>query len=309
MGLKYSYYSSQMELEANRLGFSTKRIDDLTFYTNGIRFFRSTSVPDGARDITKDKVKTKNIIGCNTPKYYVLKKGEEEEVPKLPFPLVLKPISETGSAGVYVNINSHEEYKKVAKLLLTKRNSIMVEEYIEGEKYRVLVTDEKILSIVKLIPQTVIGDGVSTISKLIKQRNEERRIRFSSLPTYILQEVSASRSALKRQGFSLNSVLKKGEKFKLRELSSVSTGASCLEFFDELVSPFTEICVNSVKAVPGLKLSGTDIIVDRHGNQHIIELNSWPSFRSHMLVENVEPKPVIREVMRMFLGVKNEMLE
>lgn len=293
-----------LEQEAIELGNKTQRKGSREFIVNGIRFFNATSVSKEARLITKDKLKTKDLakaLGVRTPDYYKLSRGEPL-TPKLPFPLVLKPIYGTGSQGVHVNINSKEEFKSIAQKLLKTKKSIMVEEYVEGKKYRVLNTDNKILSVIYIEAQTITGNGRSSIEELINRKNIERREKFKHLPPYVLPKIKISKKVLERHGYTKATALPRGLVLQIYDLASMTTGGKAYEFFDDYKDIFHNICVDSVKAVPGLKLSGTDIIVTEDGTQYLIELNSYPNLDVHLGVENREPINVFKGIMEEFLN-------
>ena len=53
--------------------------------------------------------------------------------------------------------------------------AVIVEEFIPGLDYRVLVIDGRVVAAAELRPALVTGDGVSTIRQLIDQANADPR--------------------------------------------------------------------------------------------------------------------------------------
>ncbi len=98
-----------------------------------------------ASAITMDKKKTKQVaerIGILTPKEYKIM----EEVTR--FPVIVKPVDEGSSKGLFV-CNNKEELKEA----LTKISKPIIEDYIIGEELTVGVLNGKALGVLKIIPK------------------------------------------------------------------------------------------------------------------------------------------------------------
>src|SRR5699024_8285030 len=78
-------------------------------------------------------------------------------------------------------------------------------------------------------------------------------------------------------GYTLESVPEKGEKIYLRQKTNVSSGGDPIDVLDDLSDDIKEIAINALKAVPGLKHGGVDIIINEGNVSHhpavVIELN------------------------------------
>src|SRR5690606_39856571 len=57
----------------------------------------------------------------------------------------------------------------------TGAKTILVEEYVGGNDYRVLVIGNAIRAVTQRIPAHLIGDGVHTVAELLKLKNAARR--------------------------------------------------------------------------------------------------------------------------------------
>jgi D-alanine-D-alanine ligase len=94
-----------------------------------------------------------------TPKYFVLQKGLEAKLKnkKIKFPLVIKPINEGSSLGVYIcknKIQFNRNYSKLKK----EYDRILVEEYIPGKEIQVAVMGKKALGAIELVPKREFYD-------------------------------------------------------------------------------------------------------------------------------------------------------
>ena len=77
--------------------------------------------------------------GIKVPKYFILKKENEKNLKKLlikkkfNFPIVIKPINEGSSLGVYICKNKND-FKKYYKKIKKQYEKILVEQYIPGKE-------------------------------------------------------------------------------------------------------------------------------------------------------------------------------
>ena len=107
------------------------------------------------------------------PKYFVLKKNEEKYVKKkmksknIDFPIVIKPINEGSSLGVYIcknKIDFLKNYKKLNK----KYEKIIIEKYIPGREIQVAVMGKRALGAIELEPKRLFYDYKAKYSNQAK---------------------------------------------------------------------------------------------------------------------------------------------
>ena len=110
-----------------------------------------------ASAITMDKDKTKQIaqsVGIKTPKAY-------RTVEEIEFPVIIKPVDEGSSKGVFL-CNNREEAEKAVKKIVRP----IIEDYIVGEELTVGVLNGEALGVLKIIPQAdVLYDYDSKYAK------------------------------------------------------------------------------------------------------------------------------------------------
>ena len=111
-----------------------------------------------------------------TPKYFILHKDCEENLnrkiknKKIKFPIVIKPINEGSSLGVYICKNKIQ-FKKNYNKLRNEYNKILVEEYIPGKEIQVAVMGNKALGAIELIPKREFYDYKAKYSSKAKTKH------------------------------------------------------------------------------------------------------------------------------------------
>ena len=105
------------------------------------------------------------------PKYFLLEKGHENnintKIKKIKFPIVIKPVNEGSSLGVYIcenKIQFNKNYKKLKR----EYNRILVEEYIPGKEIQVAVMGKKALGAIELVPRRKFYDYTAKYSSKAK---------------------------------------------------------------------------------------------------------------------------------------------
>jgi D-alanine-D-alanine ligase len=111
-----------------------------------------------------------------TPKYFILHKDYDGNLnrkiknKKIKFPIVIKPINEGSSLGVYICKNKIQFNKNYNKLR-NEYNKILVEEYIPGKEIQVAVMGDKALGAIELIPKREFYDYKAKYSSKAKTKH------------------------------------------------------------------------------------------------------------------------------------------
>ena len=129
--------------------------------------------------LAMDKVISRKIFKKNkitVPKYFLLNKDQKEnfnkkiKIKKIKFPLVIKPVDEGSSLGVYI-CKDKTQFKKNLKKLKKKYNRILVEEYIPGKEIQAAVMGTKALGAIELIPKRKFYDYKAKYSSKAKTKH------------------------------------------------------------------------------------------------------------------------------------------
>jgi len=132
-----------------------------------------------ASSICINKLASKKIFSKNnilSPKYLILKQKPQQNLKKiykkiqnhLKFPVVIKPINEGSSVGVYIckKSNFAQNLKK-----LNNENEILVEKYIPGREIQVAIMGKKKLGSIELVPKRKFYDYKAKYDKKAKTKH------------------------------------------------------------------------------------------------------------------------------------------
>lgn len=196
---------------------------------------------------------------------------------KIGFPVVVKPNSGTHGTGVTVVANKQDFYRAVRFIFKSDKVAV-VQKYVRGKDYRLVVLDDEIISAYERIPLNVTGDGKLSIEGLLlkKQRDFKKRGR----DTHIDFKDVRMLNKLKKCGYTLQTVLPKHEQFFLLDNANLSTGGDSKDVTQILHPAFKQLAIK-LTADMGLRLCGVDImsetdISEEPQNYWIIEINSSP---------------------------------
>ncbi|NLM97783.1 MAG: cyanophycin synthetase [Halanaerobiaceae bacterium] len=252
-------------------------------------------------DIACNKLQTNRLLkeaGLPVPEGFVVEKPAElkELIYSLGTPLAVKPYNSNHGKGVSLNINNWYELKKAFYRAQKYSEKVIVEKYLEGKDYRLLVIGNKLVAASERIPPYVIGDGVSSIGELINciNRSPDRGTGHEKRLTRIKID-DMLRSCLREQGFSLESIPAKGQKINVRYNGNLSTGGTARDVSEEVHPLNAGLAVRAAQIV-GLDIAGIDIVaVDIRVPLYqqkgaIIEVNAAPGIRMHHYPEEGEPR-------------------
>lgn len=228
------------------------------------------------------------------------------------YPVVVKPKDGNQGKGVSVNINNDEELKEGYDIACKYSRDVIVERYIHGKDYRVLVVGDNVAAVSQRIPPSIIGDGASTISQLVDRENEnpKRGIDHEKQLTRIIVD-DISLATLRKKQLSLDSVLENGEKLYLRENANLSTGGIAVDCTDIIHQSNIEIAVKAAKLI-GLDVAGVDIttpdiskpIMESGGV--IIEINAAPGIRMHHYPAEGKPRNAAKSIVDMLYPAESK---
>src|SRR5690606_38335877 len=131
-------------------------------------------------EIACDKEETKYLLEraeVPTPKGQIIRTevGLKEAIEQIGYPIVIKPISGNHGRGITTNINNWDDATIALKAAKEVSRSVIVEKFVEGDDYRLLVINYKLVAAAKRTAAHVIGNGKSTIQQLINEVNADPR--------------------------------------------------------------------------------------------------------------------------------------
>ncbi|MEI2674605.1 MAG: cyanophycin synthetase [Chitinophagaceae bacterium] len=246
-----------------------------------------------AVEIACDKEETKNLLGqlnIPTPRGGSAYDTDDLEaiVRRIGYPIVIKPIDGNHGRGSTMNIKNWDE--AVAALKKAKEISrwSIVERYVEGYDFRLLVINYKFVSAALRKPAAVMGDGKHTVKELIDQVNSDPRRGYGheNVLTSIKLDDHTLR-LLEKLGMDENSVPKAGEEIFLKSTANLSTGGTATDVTD-YIHPYNIFTAERIARVIGLDICGIDIMskdlsvpMTENGGV-VLEVNAAPGFRMHL---------------------------
>jgi cyanophycin synthetase len=112
----------------------------------------------------------------------------ESSIEKVGYPLVFKPLDGNHGKGASINVKTLEEAKAAFDHAKKYSRRIIIEKFITGYDFRVLVINNRFIAAALREPAHVTGDGKSTIQQLIEKENEDPRRGFGH--ENVLTEIS-----------------------------------------------------------------------------------------------------------------------
>ncbi len=214
--------------------------------------------------------------------------GVDDAIRKVGFPLVFKPLDGNHGRGISINIRNREDAVAAYEFAARISRRVIVERYVTGYDFRVLVIDNKMVAAALRDPANVKGDGVHTIQELIDMENQDPRRGYGH--ENVLTLISVDRDTLdllEKKGYTLETVPAHGEKVFVKSTANLSTGGTSVDVTDNVHPQNVFICERISKII-GLDICGIDIMAENltepltENGGVILEVNAAPGFRMHI---------------------------
>jgi len=215
---------------------------------------------------------------------------------KLGFPLIVKPNS--GSQGNnIILVHNQTELSSALKKVFLQDKIALVQKYISGQDYRIVVLDNKIISAYQRMPLNITGDGSSNIKKLIKMKLDGFVI--SERPANIGLQDHRILQNLKKNKLTMQSVLLKDQKVTLLNNANLSSGGDSLDVTSSLHPEFKKIAISLTRDM-GLRLCGVDLMVNSDISQKpkkywVIEINAAPGL-DHYIKTGAKQQKIVEDM-------------
>lgn len=293
-----------------RLG--TNSLVQLGYGVNQMRFQATITCKTSniAVDIACDKEETKRMlemasIPVASGSICVDEEDLEHTIKKIGYPIVIKPLDGNHGKGASINVTSWED--AVEGLAHAKKYSrrVIVEKFITGFDFRILVIDNKLVAAAKRVPAHVVGDGKHTIQELIDITNQDPRRGYGH--ENVLTEITVDRDTtdlLDKMGYSLETAPQDNEIVYLKSTANLSTGGTSVDVTD-MIHPENIFLAERISRVIGLDVCGIDIMAEnltqplKENGGVILEVNAAPGFRMHLAPSEGLPRNVAAPVIDM----------
>ncbi|HSU23818.1 cyanophycin synthetase [Comamonadaceae bacterium OTU4NAUVB1] len=245
-----------------------------------------------AEAIAQDKELTKQLLdaaGVPVPRGRPVSDADDgwAAAQEIGLPVVVKPQDGNQGKGVTVNIVTREQLN-AAFASAAAHGEVMVEKFLPGFDYRLLVVGDRLVAAARRDPPQVIGDGTSTVRELVDTVNLDPRRgegHATSLTKIRLDDIAIGR--LEDQGLAPGSVPALGQRVVLRNNANLSTGGTATDVTDTVHPEVAARAIDAAQMV-GLHICGVDMVCEnvlrpleeQHGG--VVEVNAAPGLRMHI---------------------------
>jgi cyanophycin synthetase len=268
-------------------------------------------------EIAGDKDKTKSILGFHgvpVPKGEACRtwQGALEIAGDIGWPVVVKPLDASHGRGIVTNIRDEEQLQLAFEEAKQFRSTIVVERFVDGADYRLLVIGGKLVAAAMRVPANVTGDGRHTIRELVDLANADPRRGESHEKVLTKIRIdAATERLLALRHTTLESVPADGEVVYLKSTANLSTGGTAIDVTDR-VHPSNVELAERIAQLVDLDIAGIDIVapvidtpLEENGGA-IVEVNAAPGFRMHLAPTEGKPRPVGEAVVNMLFPPGSE---
>lgn len=223
-------------------------------------------------------------------------------------PFVVKPaVGSSAGIGVTTHIRNYDECLKAIALASLYDNQVILERFIPGEVYRLLVLDGEVIAASRRDGIRHRGDGKKNCREFIMQGKEASPAEPTGSSRSLAPDDRDIAVTLAAQGLNLESVPEAGSQFLLRsspevgagykEVRTIYTTAVLDEICDDLKTKAGEAC----KAI-GTQLAGVDMITMdptrplKDSGGKVGELNTTPGLHHHydLIGSAPDDKPAVK---------------
>jgi len=260
-------------------------------------------------ELACDKEDTKFLLEqaeVEVPKGDIIRRERslEDACNHVGFPLVIKPVDGNHGRGITVDIQNYDDaliafhHAKES----SRNGAIIVEKFIKGDDYRLLVINNRLVAAAKRTPAHVIGDGKSTVQELIDEVNRDPRRGYGH--ENVLTQITVNElteAIIKDAGYSLGSVIPNEEMLILKDTANLSTGGTAEDVTD-IVHPSNISMAERISKIIDLDICGIDIATTdiskplSETGGAVLEVNAGPGFRMHLAPTKGLPRNVAGHV-------------
>lgn len=224
---------------------------------------------------------------------------------KIEYPVVIKPLDGNHGKGSSINVNGWEAAKVGLEHAQKYSNKVIVEKYITGYDFRVLVINNKMVAAARRVPAHVVGDGEMNLQQLIDKENQDPRRGYGH--ENVLTEIAIDKDTselLDKLNYTLETIPQRGEVVYLKSTANLSTGGTSIDVTD-MVHPENITMAERISKIIGLDVCGIDIMAEnltqplKESGGAIIEVNAAPGFRMHLAPSEGLPRNVAAPVVDM----------
>jgi len=198
--------------------------------------------------------------------------------------LVVKPARGEQGRGISVGVSTMKDLRAAIRQAREVCENVLLEACFEGEDLRLVIIDYKLVAAAVRRPPRVIGDGKSTIRKLIETQSR-RRLAATGGESRIPIDAETKR-CLEQQGLLLDDVLADRREITVRKAANLHTGGTIHDVTTTVDQTLVDAACKAARAID-IPVVGIDFMVKSPETSEyvFIEANERPGLANH------EPQP------------------
>ncbi|MCL1961609.1 MAG: cyanophycin synthetase [Desulfovibrionaceae bacterium] len=245
-----------------------------------------------AESIAQDKDLTKKLLhaaGVPVPLGRPVSDAEDAwaAAQDIGLPVVVKPQDGNQGKGVTVDITGRGHFD-IAYQAAAQYGSVMVEKYLPGHDFRLLVVGDKLVAAARRDPPLVTGDGAHTVRQLVAEVNRDpRRGQGHGTALTQIRIDDIAQACLATQELTPDSVPARGQRVVLRNNANLSTGGSATDVTGSVHPAVAARAIEAAQTI-GLDICGVDVVCEslarplEEQSGGIVEVNAAPGLRMHI---------------------------
>ena len=261
-------------------------------------------------EIADDKDRTKTILqeaGVPVPRGETVTtpEGALEVAEELGWPVVVKPLTGNHGRGITVNVRTPDELAAAFEAAKAVHRKVVVEKMLLGSDHRILVVNHRFVAAARRDPAQVVGDGTSTVQRLIEGINGDPRRGMGHENVLTRIDVDdATLRLLAAQGLALDSVVPDGQVVALKTTANISSGGTATDVTDD-VHPAVRFMAERISRIVGLDIMGVDVVAPdlrrplQDSGGGVVEVNAAPGLRMHLQPSAGKPRNVAAPIVDM----------
>jgi GNAT-family acetyltransferase (TIGR03103 family) len=198
--------------------------------------------------------------------------------------VVVKPARGEQGRGITVGVTDPGRLARAVAEARLHCPDVLLEQCLSGQDLRVIVIGHEVVAAAVRKPASVVGDGRTTIARLITAQSRRREAATGGESSIPLDETTAE--TVQAQGLTLDSVLPAGVELEVRRTANLHTGGTIHDVTASLHPALVTAAVRASRALD-IPVTGLDFLVpDVSGPDHVfLEANERPGLANH------EPQP------------------
>lgn len=214
-------------------------------------------------------------------------------------PVVVKPSRGAAGKGISMNVTADGRFRAAWEEALAAqagKGTVVVEQQVPGIDIRVFVVGGKVVAASTRLPAFVVGDGRTSLSGLIQEKQQER-----SQSAYLKRmPIAVDFEWLDAQGLQPDSIIENSKIVILNMAFNIHQGGTNLDLTGKISTSIENLARAAAESVPGLEVAGVDLMVQSLESAEgavVLEANTSANIAVHHYPGYGEPRLVADSVL------------